>query len=94
MSRILKLTQRALFILIFCFCSVHGQSADGQPEADNQSSGSSTVISTQNKSVTLVQNLASYSHPYSQGEPLLLLLAGIVIFIGATTAKKAATRKD
>jgi len=49
------------------------------------------VISTQSISVTesLVESLRAFSPLYAKSEPLLLLLSGVVMFVGATTVRNA-----
>jgi hypothetical protein len=61
------------------------QRSDKHSNTANLSSGS-------NQTVTAPDSFSSLSN-YTSSEPLLLLLSGIVIFLGATTLKRAARRK-
>jgi len=49
------------------------------------------VISTQSILLTesLAESLRAFSPLYAKSEPLLLLLSGIVMFVGATTIQRA-----
>jgi len=49
------------------------------------------VVSTQSISVTesLAESLRAFSPLYAKSEPLLLLLSGIAMLVGATTVRKA-----
>jgi len=64
-----------------------------QQQSGKDPNHSAKLSSNSNQSVTIVENLSFSSFSYAKSEPLLLLLAGIAVFVAATTAKKAANRK-
>jgi len=101
MSRVMKITQRIIFVILICVCPSssqisaaqhRGTSTPGEPPND---SANLPAYSTQPVSITgsLAESLSAFSPSYTKSEPLLLLLCGIAMFAGATTVKRAAGRK-
>lgn len=97
MSKVIKLVQRLIVVVTICAClSYFVVSASRRP--DKQPSSESTSFSSYpNQPVTITGSLAeilfALSPSHTKGEPLLLLLSGIAMFIAATTAKRASDRK-
>jgi hypothetical protein len=91
LSRFIKITHRFIFVILISLCLSHGLNSIAQQRNDQQSSEMASPTSTSEQSATIDEFSNSLS--YAQGEPLLLLLVGIAILVGATTLKKAAARK-
>src|SRR5262245_34396170 len=93
MSRGLKIAQIFIFVISTCICLIYSLVSVDQrwgALAPNDSAKLSSY-SPQSVSVaeTLAQSLRALSPSYAKSEPLLLLLSGIAMFIGATTVRKA-----
>jgi hypothetical protein len=93
MFRIIRIARRIIFVIIACACLSQVFVSDARQQNDKSTSDSARLSPAYDQPAAAADS-TSYSYfPYREGEPLLLLLSGIAIFIGATTLKKAAKRK-
>lgn len=97
MSKIMKLAQRLIFVICICVCLSYSITSADQQRVDAVPNDSTNFSYHSNQSVSIAASLAGVLTTLSlslvKGEPLLLLLFGIAMFIGATTVKKASDRK-
>lgn len=91
MPRIIQITRRIIFVIAICVCLSQFSTSYAQQQSDRKDS--TNLSSTSKQPVTLADSFAFPYLSYRSSEPLLLLLSGIAILIGARTVKRAAKRK-
>jgi len=96
MSRVMKITQRIVFVIAICICLSYVMISADQRRGILTPSDSANLSSYSAQSVSVAESLAesrrAFSPFYAKSEPLLLLLSGIAMFVGATAVKKAFSR--
>jgi len=101
MSKVVKFFQRFIFAITICVCLSYPVILAAQYSSrhfEERSSGDSAgFLSYAGQPASMIESLSEILSEFSltpvKGEPLLLLLSGITMFVAATTARKASDRK-
>ncbi len=98
MATVMKITRGLFGLTLFCACLFPPLISANQQRGILPSNDPALHSTHSTQSVSIAESIVKSQYApspfYANSEPLLLLLSGIAMFIGATTVKKASSRGE